>query len=97
MALYIMLAKYTDADLQHVKDTLNRVQAFENLAKKCGATVKEVYWAHGEYDSFALIKAPDELTIRAVALSVGDLGDVRARTLRAFTAAEMKTIVGKLV
>jgi uncharacterized protein with GYD domain len=59
--------------------------------------VKELYWTHGQFDSIAIVDAPDETAITALALSTGAHGDVHTQTLRAFTAAEMKKILDKIV
>jgi uncharacterized protein with GYD domain len=67
------------------------------MAKKCGATVKDVFWTLGEYDVVAIVEAPDDVSMTALGLSSGALGNVRTQTLRAFTQGEIKTIVGKIV
>jgi uncharacterized protein with GYD domain len=66
--------------------------AFKDMAKKCGATVKDVFWTLGEYAIVAVVEAPDDISITALGLSTGALGNVRTQTLRAFTQADMKTI-----
>jgi uncharacterized protein with GYD domain len=59
--------------------------------------VKEVFWTLGKYDTVAVIEAPDDISITALGLTSGALGNVRAQTVRAFTQADMKTILGKVV
>ena len=97
MATYIVLASFTDQGLRNVKDSPKRAEAFKVMAKKCGANVKEVFWTLGAYDIVAVVEAPDDTSITALGLSSGALGNVRTQTLRAFTQADMKTIVGKMV
>jgi uncharacterized protein with GYD domain len=63
---------------------------------KVGATVKELFWTHGPFDSIAIVDAPDEIAVTALALHVGEIGDVRTQTLRAITASEMKAILKKM-
>ena len=96
MALYIVLGSFTDQGIRGVKDTPKRAEAFKSMAKKAGATVKEIFWTLGQYDIVAIVDAPDEITMTALGLSTGTLGNVRTQTLRAFTAADMKTILGKM-
>jgi uncharacterized protein with GYD domain len=93
MAIYILLANFTDQGIRKIKDSPKRADAFIAMAKKCGATVKEV----GEYDIVAIVEAPDDISITALGLSTGALGNVRTQTLRAFTQADMKTVLGKMV
>jgi uncharacterized protein with GYD domain len=97
MAIYIMLASFTDQGIRKVKDSPKRADAFKNMAKKCGATVKDVFWTLGEYDVVAIVEAPDDVSMTALGLSSGALGNVRTQTLRAFSQADMKTIIGKMV
>jgi uncharacterized protein with GYD domain len=44
-----------------------------------------------------ILEAADDVTVTALALSVGVLGNVRTQMLRAFSAADMKGIIGKMV
>jgi uncharacterized protein with GYD domain len=97
MAIYIMLASFTDQGIRKVSDSPKRTDAFKEMAKKCGATVRESFWTLGEYDMVAIVEAPDDISMTALGLSSGALGNVRTQTLRAFTQADMKTIVGKMV
>ena len=97
MATYVSLMNFTDEGIRKIKDTPKRADAFKDMAKKCGATVKDVFWTLGEYDVVAIVEAPDDVSMTALGLSSGALGNVRTRTLRAFTQGEIKTIVGKIV
>jgi uncharacterized protein with GYD domain len=96
MATYIVLGSFTDQGIRAVKDTTKRAEALHKLAKKVGVTVKEIYWTLGRYDVAAIIEAPDEASVTAFGLSIGALGNVRTQTLRAFSAGEMGTILGRL-
>jgi uncharacterized protein with GYD domain len=97
MATYIVLASFTDQGIRNVKDSPKRTEAFKGMAKKCGANVKDAFWTLGAYDMVAVVEAPDDTSITALGLSSGALGNVRTQTLRAFTEADMKTILGKMV
>ena len=50
MATYIMLASFTDQGIRKVKDSPKRADAFKDMAKKCGASVKDVFWTLGAYE-----------------------------------------------
>ena len=96
MATYIMLANFTDQGIRNIKDSVTRAETFKEMAKGAGVTVKELYWTLGQYDIVALADAPDEMTVTALGLSLGKSGNVRTQTLRAFSAADMTTILGKV-
>lgn len=96
MATYVVLANFTEQGVRHAKDSPKRADAFKDMAKKQGATVKELYWTQGQYDITAIVEAPDDMTVTALSLAVGMLGNVRTQTMRAFSAADMKTILAKI-
>jgi len=96
MATFIVLANFTEQGIRNVKDSPQRADAFKDMAKKSGATVKDVFWTLGQYDAVAIVEAPDDVSATALGLSVAKLGNVRTQTLRAFSAAEMKNILGKV-
>lgn len=80
-----------------MKDTTRRAEAVRDVAKKVGASVKDVYWTLGRYDIATIIEAPDDAAATAFLLSVGALGNVRTECLRAFSADEMGRILVKVV
>ena len=96
MATYIVLGQFTDQGIRNVKDSPKRADALKEMAKKAGATVKDVYWTLGQYDVVTTIDAPDDASLTALLLSVGSLGNVRTEALRAFSADEMGRILRKM-
>lgn len=97
MATFVVLGCFTDQGIRSVKDTAKRAEAFQQKAKKAGATVKDVYWTLGQYDVVAVCDAPDDRTASALAYSLAAQGNVRTETLRAFSQAEIGAILGKMV
>jgi uncharacterized protein with GYD domain len=67
------------------------------MAETFGATVKELFWTQGQYDIVTVVEAPGEIAATALNLSISALGNVRTESLRAFSAAEMMTIVNKML
>jgi uncharacterized protein with GYD domain len=96
MATYIVLGQFTDQGIRNVKDTGKRAEALKDMAKKAGASIKEVYWTIGQYDIVTIVDAPDDVSFTALMLTVGGLGNVRTQSLRAFTAPEMSSILARL-
>ena len=97
MVTYVVLAKFTDQGIRNAKDSPKRADAFRQLAKTVGVTVKDVFWTQGRYDIVTIVEAPDEASAMTLGLGLGALGNVRTESLRAFSAADMATIVGKMV
>ena len=96
MATYIVLGQFTDQGIRSIKDTMKRATALKEMAKKAGASVKEVYWTLGQYDIATIVDAPDDAALTTLLLNVGALGNVRTQALRAFSADEMGQIVNRL-
>jgi uncharacterized protein with GYD domain len=96
MATYCVLGSFTEQGVRNAKDSPKRAEAFREMARKCGATVKDVYWAQGQYDVVTILEAPDDLAVTSLALSVGALGNIRTQTLRLFSADDMKAIIAKM-
>ena len=96
MATYILLANFTDQGIRNVKESTKRAEAFREMAKKLGVTVKEIYWTLGQYDVVVSLEAPDAATVTALSLNLCALGNVRTQTLAAFSADEMDRILGKM-
>jgi len=97
MATYVVLAKFTDQGIRNAKESPKRADAFKEMAKTFGVTVKELVWTQGRYDIVTIVEAPDESAAMSLNLSLGTLGNVRTETLRAFSAAEMTKIIGKML
>jgi len=97
MVTYVVLANFTDQGIRNAKDSPKRADAFKQMAKTFGVTVKEIFWTQGRYDIVTILEAPDEASALSLNLSLGALGNVRTESLRAFSAAEMVTAVGKMI
>jgi uncharacterized protein with GYD domain len=96
MATYIALSSFTDQGVKTAKDSLKRADGVKAAAKKFGCKMTQIYWTLGSYDVVAIIEAPDDESATAFALAIGMAGNVRTQTMRAFSAGEMKGILGKL-
>ena len=96
MATYVMLAHFTDQGIKNVKKTAQRAEDFKEMANRHGAAVKQILWTLGQYDVVVIVEAGDELMMTALSLSLGALGNVRTQTLRAFSEADMQTILHKM-
>src|ERR1700731_886933 len=97
MVTYVVLAKFTDQGIRNAKESPKREDAFKAMAKTFGVAGKDIVWTQGRYDVVTIVEPPDESSAMSLSLSLGALGNVRTETLRAFSAAEMTTIVGKML
>ena len=97
MMTCVVLATFTDQGVKNAKDSPKRAEAFRQMAKTFGVTVKDIFWTQGRYDIVTVVEAPDELSATALMLSLSALGNIRTESLRAFSSAEMMTIVAKML
>lgn len=97
MGTYVVLAKFTEQGIRNAKDSPKRADAFKEMARTFGVTVKDIVWTQGRYDIVTIVEASDKSSAMSLNLSLGALGNVRTETLRAFSAAEMTKIVGKML
>jgi len=96
MITYIGLLSFTDKGIQGVKDTTKRAAAAKEAAKKFGVNMREIFWTMGEYDLVCVLEADDEQSLTAFNLATAMQGNVRTRSLRAYTASEMDKALAKL-
>jgi len=96
MITYIGLLSFTDKGLQSIKDTTKRAAAAKEAAKKSGVNMRDVFWTLGDCDIVCVLEAEDEAALAAFSIATAQQGNVRTRTLRAFSAAEMDKILAKV-
>jgi uncharacterized protein with GYD domain len=97
VVIYVVLANFTDQGIRNAKDSPKRAEAFKQMTNTFGVTVKELFWTQGRYDIVTIVEAPDEFSVMALSLSLGALGNIRSESMRAFSATDMKGIVGKML
>ncbi len=95
MSTYVSLINWTEQGLRSFRDTVRRAENFSGLVKGAGGTVRELLWTLGEYDIINVADFPDDESGAAAMLELGSAGNVRAHTLRAFSAAEMADIIDR--
>ena len=96
MPNYVILNRWTDQGVRTVKETMQRVQQFRTDCERRGIRVRDVFWTQGRYDTVLSLEAPDEQAMMAAMLALGNLGNVRTETLRAFTENEMEETLRKI-
>lgn len=96
MSGYIMLINYTDQGIRNIKDSPDRANAARELARSCGAEIKDLYLTMGGYDLVCTVDADSDEAIAKLTLALGSAGNVRTTTLRAFTEEEFKDIIASL-
>ncbi len=96
MPNYVILNRWTDQGVRTVKETVQRAQQFRADCERRGIRVHDILWTQGRYDTVVSLEAPDEQTVMAAMLALGNLGNVRTETMRAFTENEMEETLRKM-
>lgn len=96
MATYILLSNYTDQGIRNVKESPKRLDAVRELGKQFGAQIKDVHLTFGAHDFVLTVEAPDDTAMAKFNLAVAARGNIRTTTLKAFSEADFRKIVGSL-
>jgi uncharacterized protein with GYD domain len=96
MSTFIMLANWSDQGIRAVKDSPKRLDAARAALESAGGKLKSFYMTMGRHDMVFVLTAPDDAAAARFAVQLGQLGNVRTETLRAFEEAEYRQVVGSL-
>ena len=96
MPAYVILNKFTEQGIRHVKDTTKRSEATRKAFEAAGGRMIGIWWTQGQYDSVAIVELPDDESVVALLLQIGQQGNVQTQTLRAYSEQEMAGIIARL-
>jgi uncharacterized protein with GYD domain len=95
MPRYVSLIDWTQEGVTSFKDTVDRYEAAQQQFEQLGVRFIDVYWTLGEHDIVAVVEAPDDETATAALLAVSSQGNLRTKTMRAFSPDEMRAVIDK--
>jgi uncharacterized protein with GYD domain len=96
MAKYIMLVSWTEQGIKAAKESPGRADKARELARSVGADMEQLFMVMGEYDFVSVVDAPDDAAMASFVLKLGIGGNVRTKTLKAFTEEEYRRVCGAL-
>jgi uncharacterized protein with GYD domain len=96
MPTYISLIQYTDQGIQKIKESPARLDHAKKGYEAAGGKIKDFFLVMGEYDIVIVADMPNDEAVAKLTLSLGSAGNIRTRTMRAFTEAEYRKIVQSL-
>jgi uncharacterized protein with GYD domain len=94
--MFITLYQWTDQGVRNVKGSPDRVAATIKAAEAAGLKIHGIWLTMGEYDLVSVSETPDDATAAAFVLGLAAQGNVRTRTMKAFTVEEFAEIVKKI-
>ena len=95
MPRYVTLINWTEQGIAGFKESVDRYEATQKQFEQLGVRLVDVYWTLGEHDIVAVVEAPDDESATAALLMLGSTGNVRTKTMRAFSREEMRGVIDK--
>lgn len=96
MPHFVTLVHYTQQGISKIKESPGRLDAAKKAAEKAGGTILSWYLTMGQYDALFISEFPSDEACAKFMLSVGALGNISTETLKAFSEAEYRKVVGSL-
>lgn len=96
MATYIVQINWTDQGIRTVKDSPKRLDAAKKTVKEMGGELRAFYMTQGACDAIIILEMPSDEVLAKFLLKIGSAGNVRTTTMRAYSEAEYRTIIGAL-
>jgi uncharacterized protein with GYD domain len=96
MPHYISLVRYTQQGIAKIKESPKRLDAAKKAAENAGGKVEAWYLTMGKYDAVLISEFPNDEDAARFMLSTAALGSVSTQTLKAFSEAEYRKIIGSL-
>jgi len=93
MPTYIALINWTQKGIENIKGSPDRLDTWKDAVKQGGCEAKSFFMTLGDYDLVTVVEAPDDETYARLTLAVAALGNIRTKTLRAFTEEEYRRII----
>jgi uncharacterized protein with GYD domain len=95
MPRYVTLINWTEQGIAGFKDSVDRYEAAQQQFEELGVKFVDVYWTLGEHDLVTVVEAPDDESATAALLRLGSAGNLRTKTMRAFSRDEMRGVIDK--
>jgi uncharacterized protein with GYD domain len=96
MAKYILLIDWTEQGVKAAKESPGRADKARELARSVGANMEQLYLVMGDHDFVCVLEAPDDAVVATFVVKLAMGGNVRTKTLKAFTEDEYRRIMGAL-
>jgi uncharacterized protein with GYD domain len=96
MTTYVALVNWTDQGARDVANSSKRLDNARKQLESMGGRFQTMYMTMGEYDLVLAYDAPDDAVAARFSLLLGQQGNVRTKTLKAFPEAAYREIIASL-
>ncbi len=95
MPHYIILGNFTEQGIKNVRQVPKRDDEARQMIEQAGGKM-QIYYTLGEYDFVAIVEMPDDEAMMKFLLQAGSLGNVRTKTLKAWTESDSVKVISQL-
>jgi uncharacterized protein with GYD domain len=95
MAHYIILGNFTEQGIKNVRQVPKRDEEARRMIEQAGGKM-QIYYTLGEYDFVAITEMPDDEVMMKFLLQAGSLGNVRTKTLKAWTESDSAKVISQV-
>ncbi len=95
MTHYIILGNFTEQGIKNVRQVPKRDEEARRMIEQAGGKM-QIYYTLGEYDFVAITEMPDDEAMMKFLLQAGSLGNVRTKTLKAWTESDSAKVISQV-
>ena len=96
METYFILCNYTQQGIENIKESPQRIEVAKKATEAAGGKWGGWWLTMGEYDFIVMAEAPNAQTVATLILAIGAQGNVRTKTMRAFTQDEFVAMAANM-
>ena len=89
---FVVLGNWTDQGIRNVSDAPKRIRETHSIVEKTGGKM-QLFYTLGKYDFVMVMEVPSDDDMMAILLCLGTMGNVRTRTMKAWTESEAAKII----
>ncbi len=96
MPTYVMLARWTDQGIRAINESPRRIDAAKKSLEEMGGQFRSILMTMGDYDLVGIYDAPDDAVAARFSIMLGQTGNVRTTSLKAFPEEAFRQIIASL-
>jgi uncharacterized protein with GYD domain len=96
MPTFIIAMNWTEQGIRNLKEAPKRAAAAREMGKKLGVEIKQLYLTNGQFDLVSIVESASGDNVAKFCMQIGALGNVRTRTVRAWSENEYMKLISEL-
>jgi uncharacterized protein with GYD domain len=93
MPIWVSLVNLTDQGIRDIKHGPERLEEAAKRIEEVGGKLIGFYLTMGDYDYVTIVEGPSDEVAMTFLMGMGAAGNIRTKTLKAFTLDEFKAMV----